>query len=101
MRKRPYGEHTCLNDIKKIYQHAGKCYDQKNFKDIIDAAMVSTPEEVTDFSPSTIRIHCHMSNITQVRSDVWSGVAYLKYGIGNLKAQYNNTSSVRKYIPCS
>ena len=30
-----------------IYQHAGKCDDQQNLKDILDAAMVSTPEEVT------------------------------------------------------
>ena len=36
-----------MNNIKKIYQHAGKCDDQQNIKDIIDAAMVSTPEGVT------------------------------------------------------
>ena len=40
-----------MNNIKKIYQHAGKCDDQKNLKDIIDAAMMSTPEGVTDNSP--------------------------------------------------
>ena len=38
--------------MKKIYQHAGKCDDQKNLKDILDAAMVSTPEEVTYKSPN-------------------------------------------------
>ena len=37
---------------KNIYQHAGKCDDQKNPKDILDSAMVSTPEEVTDYSPN-------------------------------------------------
>ena len=47
-----YVEHKCLNDIKKIYQHSDKCDDQQNLNYIIDAAMVSTPEEVTDFSPS-------------------------------------------------
>ena len=36
--------HKCLNEIRNIYQHAGKCYDQQNFKDILDAAMGSTPE---------------------------------------------------------
>ena len=36
-------EHKCTNNIKKIYQHAGKCYDQQNLKNIIDASMVSTP----------------------------------------------------------
>ena len=40
-------EHTCMNNIKKIYQHAGKCDDQQNLKDILDAAMVPTPEGVT------------------------------------------------------
>ena len=33
-----------MNNIKKIYQHAGKCDDQQDLKDILDAAMVSTPE---------------------------------------------------------
>ena len=32
---------------KNIYQHAGKCDNQQNLKDILDADMVSTPEEVT------------------------------------------------------
>ena len=44
-------EHKFLNNIKKIYQHAGKCDDQKNLNDVLYAAMVSTPEEVTDESP--------------------------------------------------
>ena len=41
-----------MNNIKKIYQHAGKCDDQQNLKDIIDAAIISTPEGVTDHSPN-------------------------------------------------
>ena len=45
-------EHKCLNNIKKFYQHAGKCDDQQNLKDILDAAMVSTPEGVTYDSPN-------------------------------------------------
>ena len=39
-------EHKCMNNIKNKYQHAGKCDDQNNLKDIIDAAMVSTTEGV-------------------------------------------------------
>ena len=35
-------EHICMNNIKKIYQHAGKCDDQNNLKDIIDATILST-----------------------------------------------------------
>ena len=45
-------EHKCLNSIKQIYQHAGKCDNQQNLNYILDAAMVSTPEEVTDNSPN-------------------------------------------------
>ena len=44
-------EHKCLQNIKKLYKHAGKCDKQKKFKDIIDAAMVSTPEVFNDNSP--------------------------------------------------
>ena len=45
-------EHRCMKNIKKIYNHAGKCDDQQNLKDIIDAAILSTPEGVTDNSPN-------------------------------------------------
>ena len=41
-----------MNNIKKIYQHDGKCDYQQNIKDILDASMVSTPEEITYDSPS-------------------------------------------------
>ena len=41
-----------MNNIKYIYQHAGKCDYQQNLKDILDASMVSTLEVVTDKSPS-------------------------------------------------
>ena len=45
-------EHKCMNNIKKIYQHSGKFDDQQNLKDVLDAAMVSTPEEIIYDSPS-------------------------------------------------
>ena len=45
-------EHKCMNNIKNIYQHAGKCDDQQNLKDILDAAMVSNPDGFTDNSPN-------------------------------------------------
>ena len=41
-----------MNNIKYIYQHAGKCDDQQNLKNILDATMVSTPEVVTYDSPN-------------------------------------------------
>ena len=51
-------EHRCMNNIKKIYQHAGKCDYKKNLKDIIDAAILSTLEGVTYNSPNV-----HMTSI--------------------------------------
>ena len=45
-------EQKYMNNITKIYQHAGKCDDQQNLRDILDAAMVSTPEGVTDNNPN-------------------------------------------------
>ena len=45
-----YFEHKCMKNIKKIYQHAGKCDYQQNLKGMIDADMVYTPYGVTDNS---------------------------------------------------
>ena len=45
-------EHTFLNNIKNKYQHASKCKDQQNLKDVIYYTMVSTPEDVINDSPS-------------------------------------------------
>ena len=41
-----------MNNIKKIYQHAGECDDQQNLKDIIEAALLSTTEGFIDNSPN-------------------------------------------------
>ena len=45
-------EHKCLNKIKKIYQHADKCDDDQILKYILEADMVSNPEEINDESLS-------------------------------------------------
>ena len=37
-------EHKCLQNIKKLYKHAGKCDNQQQFKDILEANMVYTSE---------------------------------------------------------
>ena len=37
-------EHRCMNNIKKIYQHAGKYDDKQNLKDALEAAIISTSE---------------------------------------------------------
>ena len=36
---------------KQLYKHAGKCDDQEQLKDILEAFMVSTPEAFNDNSP--------------------------------------------------
>ena len=41
-----------MNNIKNIYQHAGKCDDKKNLKDILEAAILSTPDIFTYNSPN-------------------------------------------------
>ena len=44
-------EHKFLENIKNVYKQARECYDQKQFKDIPESAMVSTTEGFTDDSP--------------------------------------------------
>ena len=44
-------EQKCLENIKKIYKQAVKCDNQQQFKDILEAVMVSTPGGFTDDSP--------------------------------------------------
>ena len=41
-----------MNNIKEIYQHAGKCDEQQKLKYIIDDDMVSTTEGVKYNSPN-------------------------------------------------
>ena len=43
-------EHRCLENINKLYKSAGKCYEQKHYKSIIEATIVSTPERFTENS---------------------------------------------------
>ena len=41
-------EHKRLEKIKKVYKQAGKCDDQQQFKDFLEADMVYTTEVFTD-----------------------------------------------------
>ena len=45
-------EHRCMNNIKNIYRHSGRCDDQKNLRDILEAVLLSTPEGFKDNSPN-------------------------------------------------
>ena len=68
-----------MNNIKNIYQHAGKCDDQQSIKDIIEAALLSNPEGFTDNStnvpmlstpvkkPSARKSLCLFTNILYVK----------------------------------
>ena len=72
-------EHRCMNNIKNIYQHAGKCDHHQKFIDIIDAAILSTSEVVTyDITnvpmtstpvnkPSARKSLCLFTNIVDVK----------------------------------
>ena len=72
-------EHKCLQNINKLYKHSGKCDNQKQFKDILDAAMVSTTEGFNYNSPispmtstpvkitSAIKSLCLFTNILYVK----------------------------------
>ena len=57
-----------MNNIKKIYQHAGKCDVHQNLKDFIDAGMVSTPEEVTYYSPNVPMISTPVKKLSARKS---------------------------------
>ena len=44
-------EHKCLENIKKFYKYDGNCKDQQQYNNIIEAAMIYTPEGFADNSP--------------------------------------------------
>ena len=55
-------ENRCLQNIKKLYKHAGKCDNQQQFIDIIEATIVSTPEGLPDISARYPRPHQNKRN---------------------------------------
>ena len=69
-----------MNNIKNIYQHAGKIDDQQNLKDILEASLLSTPQGVIDNStnvymtstsvniPSARKSLCLFTNILDVKN---------------------------------
>ena len=56
-----------MNNIKNIYQHAGKCDDQQNLKDIIEAALLSTLEVFIYNSPN---VHMTSTPVNKPRFSV-------------------------------
>ena len=43
-------EHKCIENIKKLNKQAGSCDENQQFKDILEAALVSNPEGFTNNS---------------------------------------------------
>ena len=68
LRNSPSIEHECLNNIKNIYQHTGKCDDLQNLKGVLGAAMVSTAEEVPDVSPN---FHITQTTVKKSSASKW------------------------------
>ena len=90
-------EHKCLNNIKKIYQHSGKCGDQQNLKYIIDAAMLSTPEEITYESPSFTMTQTTVKNPSARNSlCIFTNILYVKKKTS--KRRVGATESKRRAI---
>ena len=47
-------EHRRLENIKKVQEYADKCDDKHQYKDILYADIVSTPEGIVDNRPISI-----------------------------------------------
>ena len=55
-------ENICLENIKKLYKPSGKFNNQKNYKAILGAAMISTPEVFTNNSTMPHRQYMNVKN---------------------------------------
>ena len=76
-------EHKCIQNINKLYKHAGKCDDQQQLRYIPEAAMVSNTEGFTDNStrstmkltsvkkPSARKLLCLFTNILYVKKNCY------------------------------
>ena len=63
--------------MKKIYQHTGNCDEQQNLKDILYAAMMSTPEGVTYDSLNVPMISTQVKNQVLVNHFVYPPTYYM------------------------
>ena len=61
-------EHRCLENIKKLYKSSVKCDDQNNYKEIIEVAMVYTPEGFTENSPISPSQYVTVKNPSAIKS---------------------------------
>ena len=61
-------EHRCIKNIKKLYQHAGKCDDQQQFRDILEAAMISTTKVFTNNSTRSPMTPTQVKKLNAIKS---------------------------------
>ena len=76
-------EHKFLENIKTLYKQYGKCDYQQQFKDIIESAMVFTPEGFTNNGPiyprpstpvkkpSAQKLLCVFTNVLEVKKTAY------------------------------
>ena len=87
-------EHKCLNNIKNIYQHSGKCDDKQNLKDILDAAMVLTLETVTYDSPNVTTTSTRVTKpITRKSLCLFTNILNVKNKIENVMWELKNQNA--------
>ena len=60
-------EHRCLENIKKLYKSCGKCGDQQQYKDIVEAAMVSNTEGLNNNTPISVSTSGTLKNQMEER----------------------------------
>ena len=72
-------EHRCLKNIRKLYEHAGKCDNQQQFKDILEATMVSSTEIFTDNSPRSPMTPTPFKKLSSRKSEcLLTNILYIK-----------------------
>ena len=61
-------DHICLENIKKLYKSSGRCNNQQQYEDIIEAVMVYTPEGLADNSPMSLITSISVNNPSSMKS---------------------------------
>ena len=91
-------EQKCLENITKLYKQSGYCDDYQQFKDILEATMVSTTGKITNNStissststpvkkPSARKLLCMFTNILEVKKKLLT----VKLELLNLSARQLN-----------
>ena len=105
-------EHKCLEKIKKWYKQASKCDNQQQFKVILEAAMVSTPEGFTKNIPISTRTStpvkktrawkslCMFTNVLEVKKTAYCrvGAVKSKHKVIKLEIHHGNWNKSEKGI---